>query len=71
MEGLVPERSWRFLKFAEDVRPPYNGNLLAFTLGTWTKTSAKVKARKPFSQDEEILDYDFDSEGIHICRFIF
>jgi hypothetical protein len=25
LEGQVGERRWRFLKFAEDVRPPYNG----------------------------------------------
>ncbi|KAJ3304769.1 Chromatin assembly factor 1, subunit A [Kappamyces sp. JEL0829] len=55
MHGQVAVHSWKFLKFAEDVRPPY--------YGTWTKTSPKLSARHPFAQDSDLFDYEFDSEA--------
>ncbi|KAL8727557.1 MAG: hypothetical protein Q9166_005963 [cf. Caloplaca sp. 2 TL-2023] len=49
----------RFLKFAEDVRPPY--------VGTYTKVQDSAKARKicrnPFSRSLPYPDYDYDSEA--------
>lgn len=45
----------RLFQFAEDVRPPY--------FGTWQKTSRILNGRRPFKQDEEVFDYDEDSEA--------
>lgn len=45
----------RFLQFSEDVRPPY--------FGTWQKSSKLVTGRKPFGKDDEIFDYELDSEA--------
>ena len=42
------------LQFYDNQRPPY--------FGTWTKTSDKVNARKPFAMDSEYFDYDYDSD---------
>ena len=42
------------LQFYDNQRPPY--------FGTWTKTSGKVNARKPFAMDSEYFDYDYDSD---------
>lgn len=46
---------YKFLRFHEDVRPPY--------FGTWSKKSAFVTGRKPIGKDESTMDYDFDSEA--------
>lgn len=51
---LNPKRA-KLLQFREDVRPPY--------YGTWQKTSRLVTGRRPFGLDEEIFDYDNDSEA--------
>lgn len=45
----------KLLKFSTDARPGYHG--------TWTKKSANVSGRRPFHQDSEVLDYDYDSEA--------
>ncbi|KAL8933788.1 MAG: hypothetical protein Q9216_006211 [Gyalolechia sp. 2 TL-2023] len=49
----------RFLKFAEDVRPPY--------IGTYTRLQNPLVARKicrnPFSRELPSTDYDYDSEA--------
>lgn len=45
----------RLLQFHEDVRPPY--------FGTWQKESKLVTGRRPYGQDNEILDYENDSEA--------
>lgn len=45
----------KLLKFATDVRPGY--------LGSWTKQSKLVSARRPFAQDTNVLDYEYDSEA--------
>lgn len=45
----------RLLQFSEDVRPPY--------FGTWQKKSKLVNGRRPFGKDDEIFDYDVDSEA--------
>lgn len=45
----------KLLQFNEDVRPPY--------FGTWQKESKSIKGRKPFALDNEIFDYDIDSEA--------
>lgn len=44
----------KFLKFAEDCRPPYHG--------TWSKPVNKRLGRNPFLKDTA-LDYDVDSEA--------
>lgn len=45
----------RLLQFSEDVRPPY--------FGTWQKQSALVTGRRPLSLDNEVFDYENDSEA--------
>lgn len=45
----------RLLQFQEDVRPPY--------FGTWQKTSKSVTGRRPTSLDNDVFDYDVDSEA--------
>lgn len=45
----------RLLQFHEDVRPPY--------FGTWQKTSKSISGRRPFAMDNDLLDYDVDSEA--------
>ena len=47
-------RRAKLLQFYDNQRPPY--------FGTWTKTSDKVNARKPFAMDSEYFDYDYDSD---------
>lgn len=50
--------SYKFLKFAEDVRPPY--------VGTYTKTPVhgfKRLARNPLRRELPGVDYDYDSEA--------
>ncbi|CAH2049312.1 unnamed protein product, partial [Iphiclides podalirius] len=44
----------KLLSFHENRRPPY--------WGTWRKTSAFVKPRRPFHQDQKHLDYEVDSD---------
>ena len=44
----------KFLRFHEDVRPPYDG--------TWSKKSPLVTGRKPFGKDVAVFEYDYDSE---------
>lgn len=45
----------RLLQFGEDVRPPY--------FGTWQKTTRLVSGRKIHGRDDNIFDYDNDSEA--------
>lgn len=45
----------RFLQYHEDVRPPY--------FGTWRKRSKKITGRRPFALDEDMFDYEVDSEA--------
>ena len=56
---LLQSVPMKFLKFKEDVRPPY--------IGTYTKLTAasdKLKlARNPFSRTLPEADYDYDSEA--------
>lgn len=56
---LLKSISIRFLKFAEDVRPPY--------VGTYTRLPNPLTARKicrnPFSRELPSTDYDYDSEA--------
>ena len=47
-------RRAKLLQFYDNQRPAY--------FGTWTKTSDKVKARKPLAMDSEYFDYDYDSD---------
>merc|ERR1712112_761654 len=44
----------KLLQFHTNQRPAY--------WGTWTKVSAHVNGRKPFSKDEERFDYDYESD---------
>ncbi|CAB3244676.1 unnamed protein product [Arctia plantaginis] len=44
----------KLLSFHENRRPPY--------WGTWRKKSVSIKPRKPFGQDEKLLDYEVDSD---------
>ncbi|XP_059611294.1 chromatin assembly factor 1 subunit A-like [Phlebotomus argentipes] len=44
----------KFLRFHENQRPPY--------YGTWRKKSAKLTPRNPFSKDENLFDYEVDSD---------
>lgn len=56
---LLKSISVRFLKFAEDVRPPY--------IGTYTRLQdpriARKICRNPFSRELPSTDYDYDSEA--------
>lgn len=45
----------KLLQYHEDVRPPY--------FGTWQKKSKRVTGRRPFGKDDEVFDYDVDSEA--------
>ncbi|KAL1928921.1 hypothetical protein VTP01DRAFT_1980 [Rhizomucor pusillus] len=45
----------KLLQFTEDVRPAY--------YGTWTKISDSINGRRPFQRDDEIIDYDHNSEA--------
>ncbi|KAI9263451.1 chromatin assembly factor 1 subunit A-domain-containing protein [Phascolomyces articulosus] len=47
--------SMKLLQFTEDVRPAY--------YGTWTKSSKKINGQKPLAKDEDLVDYEHDSEG--------
>lgn len=53
----TPRRSLRarLFQFHEDVRPPY--------FGTWQKRSNLVSGRRPYGQDNDIFDYEVDSEA--------
>ncbi|CAK1580993.1 unnamed protein product [Parnassius mnemosyne] len=44
----------KLFSFHENRRPPY--------WGTWRKKSAFVKPRRPFQQDQKLLDYEVDSD---------
>ncbi|KAL8934042.1 MAG: hypothetical protein Q9211_005440 [Gyalolechia sp. 1 TL-2023] len=56
---LLKSISIRFLKFAEDVRPPY--------VGTYTRlqdpSAVRKICRNPFSRELPSTDYDYDSEA--------
>jgi chromatin assembly factor 1 subunit A len=55
---LLNELPYKYLKFAEDVRPPY--------CGTYAKnptSSGLRKGRKPFERALPGVDYDYDSEA--------
>jgi chromatin assembly factor 1 subunit A len=41
--------------FTEDTRPGY--------FGTWTRTSANIRLRRPFKRDPVAIDYGYDSGG--------
>lgn len=45
----------KLLQYHEDVRPPY--------FGTWQKKSTQVTGRRPFGKDDEVFDYEVDSEA--------
>ncbi|KAI9484131.1 MAG: chromatin assembly factor 1 subunit A-domain-containing protein [Benjaminiella poitrasii] len=45
----------KLLQFSENVRPAYHG--------TFTQKSRAVNGRRPFAQDNDILEYDVDSEA--------
>ncbi|XP_062888498.1 chromatin assembly factor 1 subunit A isoform X2 [Mobula hypostoma] len=55
--GTIDKRKFcrmKLLQFHENHRPAY--------WGTWQKKSAKVKSRNPFAKDEQLLDYEVDSD---------
>ncbi|KAG9294574.1 hypothetical protein G9A89_008053 [Geosiphon pyriformis] len=43
----------KFLKFGEDYRPAY--------YGTWSKISKRITSRRPFAQDNDLFNYEYDS----------
>ena len=45
----------KLLQHHEDIRPPY--------YGTWQRKSKIVTGRRPFAQDEDVFDYEVDSEA--------
>ncbi|KAI8072406.1 chromatin assembly factor 1 subunit A-domain-containing protein [Gongronella butleri] len=45
----------KLLQFTEDVRPAY--------YGTWNKQSTTISAKNPFTMDNEMVNYDHDSEA--------
>ena len=49
----------KFLKFAEDVRPPYIGTYTKLPIG---KSSSRL-SRNPFARELPSTDYDYDSEA--------
>jgi len=44
----------KLFMFHTNYRPPY--------FGTWRKKSSKISAKNPFKKDEELLDYEYDSD---------
>ncbi|XP_019626899.1 PREDICTED: chromatin assembly factor 1 subunit A-B-like isoform X3 [Branchiostoma belcheri] len=56
VESSPPTRHVRMklLQFHENYRPAY--------YGTWNKTSKQLNPRNPFKKDEDLLDYEFDSD---------
>ncbi|KAI8481803.1 Chromatin assembly factor 1, subunit A [Branchiostoma belcheri] len=56
VESSPPTRRVRMklLQFHENYRPAY--------YGTWNKTSKQLNPRNPFKKDEDLLDYEFDSD---------
>ncbi|CAH1255576.1 CHAF1A [Branchiostoma lanceolatum] len=44
----------KLLQFHENYRPAY--------YGTWNKASKQLNPRNPFKKDEDLLDYEFDSD---------
>ncbi|XP_074650107.1 uncharacterized protein LOC141905203 [Tubulanus polymorphus] len=44
----------KLIQFHENYRPPY--------YGTWRKKSSKLNARDPFRKDENLFDYEIDSD---------
>jgi chromatin assembly factor 1 subunit A len=50
----VPNK-YKFLRFHEDVRPPY--------FGTWSKRGSIVTGKTPFRKETTLLEYDYDSEA--------
>jgi len=56
--NLLNSLSYKFLRFAEDVRPPYSG--------TYTKrptSSGLSRGRNPFQKSLPKVDYEYDSEA--------
>ncbi|XP_070542644.1 chromatin assembly factor 1 subunit A-like [Ptychodera flava] len=53
-EEEVHEMKAKLLQFHENYRPAYWGSCL--------KRSSKINPRNPFRKDEEIIDYEFDSD---------
>lgn len=51
----LPQQKIKLLLFHDNVRPAY--------FGTFSKVSKVIKGRKPFAEDKEHLDYDFDSDA--------
>ncbi|XP_017086136.1 chromatin assembly factor 1 subunit A-B [Drosophila eugracilis] len=51
---LVARMRAKFLKFADNRRPPY--------YGTWRKKSSCISARRPLAQDKVHFDYELDSD---------
>ncbi|KAF7727736.1 hypothetical protein EC973_007195 [Apophysomyces ossiformis] len=54
-QNLRSTLKMKLLQFAEDVRPAY--------YGTWTKQSDVLTGRRPLAKDNELIDYDHDSEA--------
>ncbi|XP_041059826.1 chromatin assembly factor 1 subunit A isoform X1 [Carcharodon carcharias] len=55
--GIVDRKKlcrMKLLQFCENHRPAY--------WGTWQKKSVKVNPRNPFTKDEQLLDYEVDSD---------
>ena len=44
----------KLLQFHDNQRPAY--------FGTWTKKTTKISGRKPFGEDTELFDYEYDSD---------
>ena len=53
-ENLPKRMKAKYLKFHENVRPPYRG--------TFRKKSSKLKATQPFNKDSDLFDYEVDSD---------
>lgn len=45
----------KYLHFAEDHRPPY--------FGTFSKHSSLIAGKRPLHRDEEVFNYEYDSEA--------
>uniref|UniRef100_A0A6G1SBV2 Chromatin assembly factor 1 subunit A-A n=1 Tax=Aceria tosichella TaxID=561515 RepID=A0A6G1SBV2_9ACAR len=45
----------KLLQYHEDIRPPY--------YGTWQRKSRIITGRRPFAQDDDVFDYEVDSEA--------
>jgi len=53
-QTVIERKKFKLFMFHTNYRPPY--------YGTWKKKSCVISAKNPFKKDEELLDYEYDSD---------